>query len=88
MALQPFASLIVNPNVPVERPLISSVVALFDQIKLYGEVPPFAFRLIEPLVSLLQEIFVGCKLIDKAEGSDTVTERVAEQAFTSVTLTV
>src|SRR5688500_1556162 len=58
VAVQPLASVTVTVYVPADKEARSSVVAPFDQLKVYAVVPPPTVKLIVPLFPPLQVTFV------------------------------
>ena len=66
----------------------SSDVALLDHKYVYGDVPPVAVKLAAPVDPALQDTSVPEILALSAAGSVIVTEAVAVQLLSSVTVTV
>ena len=85
--VQALASVTVTVYVPAARPLISWVVALFDQLYVYGETPPLTVKSMEPF-GLPQVEFTVVVLNTTADGCVMVADVVFVQAFASVTVTV
>ena len=69
---------------------MSSVVALFDQAKVNGDVPPVVVKSIVPFVPPLQAAFVAVLVKTKAvpDGWVTVKDLTETQLFASDTATV
>ena len=89
VAVQLLASVAVTLYVPAAMLDISSVVAPFDQRKVYGDVPPVGVKLTAPVLCPKQRTFVP--MDDKASaaaGCVTVKLAVKVQFWASVIVTV
>ena len=86
----PRASVTVTFNVPEHRPLAVALVWAkgSSHKKLYGEVPPEGDAIAVPSHTPLQDVFVPDTEITGAADSVTLTEAIAIQPVTSVTVTV
>jgi hypothetical protein len=85
---QAVASVTVTVYVPADKPVFDVVVRPFDQLKVYGLLPPLALIVADPFEPPLQLTFVFVAVAVIALGCVTVTERVAEHKAASVTVTV
>ena len=89
VSVQPLLSVKVTVYVPAATPVMDAVVAEFDQLKVYGIVPPLPEAEAPPFENPLQLTLLS-KLDDALNtvGSVIVVDDVDEQPLASVTVTV
>ena len=88
VAVHPLVSVMVTEYAPIANPEMSCVVAPFDQLYVYGDVPPETVRSIEPLLPPLQITFTCVFEADNRAGSVMADADVVVQPLASVTVTV